>query len=341
MSERVLITGASGFIGYHLVKAALEQGYEVHAAVRPSSATNDLKRLGITSEANKSGKLLFVYPDFSSIESLLPMMMNGTYGYVIHAAGLTRAKSTEAYNEVNANYTFRLAKAAQLSGFPLKRFVFMSSLAAVGSIGYDTAQPIDENTVAQPLTSYGKSKMLAEKYLADLKDLPLTVIRPTAVYGPREKDLFILFETLNKGLDLYIGRKPQWLSFVYVDDLVAATMAAFKESNRQHTAYNISDGRKYDRYKLADLFKVFTKKSMYRFHLPLPVIQLTASILEKLSMFSKNAPVLNSEKISELTAENWNCSIDKARRNLGYEPKYGLEEGLKQTINWYKTHKWL
>lgn len=341
MSERVLITGASGFIGYHLVKGALEKGFEVHAAVRRSSATSDLKQLGIEAEANKTGKLLFVYPDFTSTETLLPLMTNGAYDFVIHGAGLTRAKTTEEYNEVNANYTIRLANAALQSGFPLKRFVFMSSLAAVGSQQYDAPKPIDENQNFRPLTSYGKSKMLAEQYLADLKELPLTTIRPTAVYGPREKDILILFETLNKGLDLYIGHEPQWLSFVFVEDLVAATLAAFLENSKLHTAYNISDGKKYDRYKLADLFKKFSRKSPLRLHLPLGIIKITASVLEACSVFSKNAPVLNPEKISELTAENWYCSIDQARKNLGYNPRYGLEDGLNVTLNWYKENKWL
>ncbi|MCE7043244.1 NAD(P)-dependent oxidoreductase [Dyadobacter sp. CY312] len=341
MSERVLITGASGFIGYHLVQAALQQGFEVHAAVRPSSETSELKQLGIEAEVNKRGKLLFVFPDFTSAETLLPLMDKGAYSYVIHAAGVTRAKSTEAYNEVNANYTLRLAQASLACGLPLKRFVFLSSLAAVGSEGYHATSPISEDTVPKPLTSYGKSKMLAESYLVDLKDLPLTTIRPTAVYGPREKDILILFQTLNKGLDLYIGRKPQWLSFVHVTDLVAATLAAFKEDSKLHTAYNISDGNKYDRYKLADLFRKFSKKSPNRLHVPLGVIKLIAAMLEAVSVFSKNAPVLNQEKIAELTAENWYCSIDKAQKNLGYEPKFGLEDGLKQTLTWYKENKWL
>ena len=341
MNERVLITGASGFIGYHLVQAALQRGFEVHAAVRPSSEKSDLKLLGMEAERDKKGKLLFVYPDFESKEKLIPLMTNGSYSYIIHAAGVTRAKSTEAYNEVNANYTLRLAEAALASGLPMKRFVFVSSLAAVGSEEYDAALPINENTIPKPLTSYGKSKLLAESYLAGLKDLPLTVIRPTAVYGPREKDILILFETLNKGLDLYIGRRPQWLSFVYVTDLVAATLAAFKEDSKLHTAYNISDGKKYDRYKLANLFKEFSKKSPYRLHVPLGVIKLIAAMLEAVSVFSENTPVLNKEKIGELTAENWYCSIDKARKNLGYEPKFGLEDGLKKTLTWYKENKWL
>jgi len=341
MSEKVLITGASGFIGYHLVQAALKQGYEVHAAVRPSSDIAGLKKLSTDLQEDAAKSLVFVYPDFSSKEALIPMLEAGLYSYIIHAAGATRAKNTEAYNLINAEYTLHLAQAAIAVAMPLKRFVFISSLAAIGPVDYTDQQPVTENTVAKPVTSYGKSKLLAEKYLKGLSDLPLTIIRPTAVFGPREKDIFILFETLSKGLDLYIGKKPQWLSFVYVKDLVAATMAAMLEEKKECSIYNISDGQKYDRYALANLFMELSSKSAYRLHLPLGFIKLIAALLEDFSIFSKKTPVLNKEKVSELTAANWYCSIEAARIDLKYEPQYNLRKGLSETLVWYKENNWL
>ncbi|TDE11308.1 NAD-dependent epimerase/dehydratase family protein [Dyadobacter psychrotolerans] len=341
MSERVLITGASGFIGQHLVQVALEKGFEVHAAVRPSSEISNLQELGNRAKSENKGSLVFVNLNFGSEESLLTVLEQGVYSYIIHAAGATRAKSMDAYNLVNADYTLNLAKAAISVSVPLKRFVFLSSLAAVGPIDYDSKDAITEQTLPKPVTSYGKSKQLAENYLSGLKDLPLTIIRPTAVYGPGEKDILILFQTLNKGLDLYIGKDPQRLSFVYVKDLVAATFAALSEQSERHNVYNISDGKEYDRYKLADLFKKLSIKNPVRIHLPLAIIELTASLLEAFSVFSKNTPVLNKEKINELTAANWYCSIDAARNRLKYEPEYNLEKGLAETLSWYKENNWL
>jgi len=336
MNEKVLITGASGFIGYHLVQAALLKGYEVHAAVRPSSDITGLEKLSTGIQP----PLVFVYPDFSSVESLIPTLQKGNYSYIIHAAGATRAKNTEAYNLVNADYTLHLAKAAQ-SVLRLKRFVFMSSLAALGPVKYGAAQPITENSEAKPVTSYGKSKLLAEKYLSDLNDFPLTIIRPTAVFGPREKDILILFETLSKGFDLYIGNDPQWLSFVYVKDLVNATMAGMQEVKNGKSVYNISDGQQYNRYELANLFKELSGKKAFRFHLPLGFIKIIASLLESFSSFTKKTPVLNTEKLNELTAANWYCSIDAARLGLNYVPYYNLRKGLAETLDWYKENKWL
>lgn len=331
MKERVLITGASGFIGYYLVEAAQKAGFEVHAAVRASSDVTQLKALGP----------VLVYPDFRSAESLSKVLEAGNYQYIIHAAGATRAKDERTYNEINADYTLRLAQAALRMPVPPKRFVFMSSLAAIGPLSYVEEQLITEDTLPLPLTSYGKSKLLAEQHLAALTGLPITIIRPTAVYGPRERDLFILFKTLHKGLDLYIGRAPQRLSFVYVKDLVEATMAALKQTHGENRVYNISDGEAYNRYALADLFQEVSRTRAYRFHLPTVLMKLVAGILKAGYAFSTATPVLNPEKLRELMAPNWICSIEAARRDLNYQPQYGLQRGLDETLRWYRANQWL
>ncbi|MFC5412887.1 NAD-dependent epimerase/dehydratase family protein [Larkinella bovis] len=331
MKERVFITGASGFIGYHLVEAAQKAGLEVHAAVRASSDLTYLKALNP----------VLVYPDFRSAELLKDLLEAGQYQYIIHAAGATRAKDEKTYQEINADYTLRLAQAAQRVSVPPKRFVFMSSLAALGPLPYTEQQPITETTRPQPLTSYGKSKLAAEQYLAGLPGLPITIIRPTAVYGPREKDLFILFKTLSKGFDLYIGRNPQRLSFVYVKDLVDATMAALLQNHAENRVYNISDGEAYSRYALSDLFQTVSNTRAYRLHLPTSLMKLVAGVLEVGSLFSKSTPVLNPEKLRELMAPNWICSIEAARRDLNYQPQYGLQRGLDETLRWYRTNQWL
>jgi nucleoside-diphosphate-sugar epimerase len=331
MSDRVLITGASGFIGHHLVEAAQQAGLEVHAAVRRSSDLTHLKALNP----------VLVYPDFSSQESLLKVLEEGGYRYIIHAAGATRAKDKNTYNEINADYTLRLAQAAQLVSQPVKRFIFMSSLAALGPLSYHEEQPITETTLPLPLTLYGKSKLLAEHYLAGVKGLPITIIRPTAVYGPWERDLFILFKTLYKGLDLYIGRRPQRLSFVYVKDLVDVTISALLQNHAENRVYNISDGVAYTRYTLADLFNKVSGIRTRRFHLPTSLMKLVAGMLELGYIFSKTTPVLNPEKLRELMAPNWICSIEAAQRDLNFQPQYGLQRGLDETLRWYRANQWL
>ena len=328
--DRVLITGASGFIGYHLVKAAQEAGLEVHAAVRPSSDVTRLKELNP----------VFVYADFSSQESLEALIKDGGYRYIIHAAGATRAKNEETYNLINAKYTVNLAQAAMVLEKPLKRFVFLSSLAALGPVQYDGA-PITEDITPAPVTRYGKSKLLAEQNLLNLKGLNVTMIRPTAVYGEGEKDILLLFKTLSRGLDAYIGRKPQRLSFVYAKDLADVTISAMLMEGQGNEVYNISDGHGYEKYELADEFRKLNKKSALRIHIPLSVFSAAVTVLGFWYRFSKATPVLNQEKLNELTAPNWICSIEKAQKELNYNPTYTLNTGLSETLRWYKEKGWL
>jgi nucleoside-diphosphate-sugar epimerase len=328
MNGRVLITGASGFVGYHLVEAAVNAGLEVFAAVRPSSEVDHLKRFPVQ----------YTHLDFTSVAALQKELEEKQYAYIIHAAGITKAKEAQEYNKVNAEYTRNLALAAVQSAIPLKKFVFLSSLAALGPISYKEGKTITEETEPKPVTNYGRSKLLAEKYLAEVKELPLIVLRPTAVYGPREKDIFILFSTINKGLDPYIGRQNQRLSFVYVQDLAKAVLQAL-ESGVTGTSYNVSDGKSYERYALADLAKKVLGKQALRVHLPLGLVKIIAVLSE---LFAGNkTPALNREKIGELVAENWNCSIARIHRDLQYAPAYDLEKGLTHTLQWYKANKWL
>ena len=329
MSERILITGASGFIGYHLIKAAQKAGLEVHAAVRSTSKLSQLDSLAPT----------YIYPDFRSKESLLKGLEEGQYSYIIHAAGATKAKSDAEYNLINADYTKNLALAASEADIPLKKFVFLSSLAAQGPSAYQDEELFSESRQPNPVTAYGKSKLMAEQYLKEI-DLPLAVLRPTAVYGPGEKDLFIVFKMLQDGLDAYIGRNPQRFSFVYVQDIVDVAILALKSENKKEHTYNISDGKVYHRYELADIFKSLLGKKTFRFHIPESIVKVVANLMELAYSNSEKSPVLNKEKLNELTAPNWACSIEAAKRDLNYWPVYDLKAGLKESLPWYTENKW-
>ncbi|RYD55430.1 MAG: NAD(P)-dependent oxidoreductase [Sphingobacteriales bacterium] len=329
MREKVLITGASGFIGYHLIEKAQNAGLEVYAAIRPSSDVSHLASLGVN-------YITLGYSDTTKLQKDLEAV---GFHYIIHAAGSTKAKTQADYDKVNAEFTRNLGIAAANAAMPLKKFLFLSSLAAIGPTGYNDPKPICELSKANPVTSYGKSKMLAEKYLSELK-LPLITLRPTAVYGPREKDIYIMFKTLNMGLEPYIGRGQQTFSFVYATDIAQIAVDALR-SNVENKAYNVSDGGKYSRYELADITKSVLGKKTFRFHVPMGIVKVIASSLETMYAKSDKSPAINREKLFELTAENWFCSIDRIQADLGYEPRYNLEKGLTETIQWYKANKWL
>jgi nucleoside-diphosphate-sugar epimerase len=327
MHKKVLITGASGFVGFHLIEEAVSLGFEVVAAVRPSSDLEHLKQFNIK----------YTYLNYDDVGALRDDITLNQYIYIIHASGTTKAKNLTAYNRVNAEFTKNLALASV--GTRVEKFIFVSSLAAVGPIN-DLAKEIGDTQVFKPVTSYGESKLLAEKYLAEIKGLPLLTIRPTAVYGPREKDIFILFTTINKGLEPYIGDFDQKLSFIYVKDLVKVIFSAMA-SSLNNRSYNVSDGLSYDRYALASISKKILNKKTLKFHLPLSIVKVLASTFDFLYSKSSNTPVLNKEKLAELTAVNWVCNIEQAKLDLGYQPKFDLERGLTETLTWYKHNHWL
>lgn len=330
--KKLFLTGASGFVGSHIVEAAKSKGWIVHAAIRKSSKTDDIAPF--VDE--------FLYPDFENIEDLKAIFRSGRYDYIVHAAALTKSKSEEAMRKVNVGYTDNLMEAAFDSEIGVSRFVYVSSLAAIGPIGYNDNVDITEEHPYRPLTMYGRSKRDSEMNIKQkYADMPVTVLRPTAVYGPRERDLFILFETLNKGLDPYIGRNPQKLSFVYVKDLVDVILRACEIPQDSLDFYNISDGNVYSKYAMADIFRDTFHKKPFRVHVPYRLVSFVARLSNYLYKNSSKTPVIYPERLGELTAENWSCNITKAKEKLGFVPKYDLRKGLTEALLWYKDHNWL
>jgi len=329
MKKRLLITGASGFVGYHLINEALKQGFDVYAAVRKGSLIEHLRDLPVH----------FTHLNYDSEEELLREIDEKGYHFIIHAAGITKAKSLEVYNSVNAGYTQKLVDAARKAAVPIEKFVLVSSLAALGPLN-NLSTLIQDDGTPQPVTSYGKSKLLAEQYLAGIKDLPWLIIRPTAVYGPRERDLYVIFKTIKQGLDPHIGRFAQQLSFIYVKDLARVLVDALRQPI-SHRSYNVSDGEAYNRYALSEIARAVLKKRALRVHIPVSVVNLLARLMERMYARRKDMPVLNKEKMHELTAINWACDIRRLRQDLNFQPEYKLQQGLEETLRWYKDQRWL
>lgn len=331
MSKKVLITGASGFVGYHLVDVALQKGYEVTAAVRGTSKVEHLKNLPVK----------VVSMDLLNKVSLIAELQKGQYDYIIHNAGATRADSEEAFIAANATTTKNLAEAAVECNPPVKKFAFISSAASYGPKQSIEAGLIKETDPPLPVTGYGKSKLKAEQYLDQIPTLSYLIFRPTAVYGPREKDLLVLFQNVNKGLETYMGSAPQMQSFIYVRDLAELVVTSLeKEISRR--GYMISDGESYDKYRFADTAKKILNKKTFKLHVPIPAVRFLASAMEtSCRLMGKGTPILNIDRVKELTGASYACDIQAARKELGFEPKYDLEKGLKETITWYKQNKWI
>jgi len=328
MSEKVLITGASGFLGYHIVNAALEQKLDVYAAVRKNSDIKHLEKLPVH----------YLYLDYDNVPDLAKQLSENDIKYIIHAAGITKAIKQDTYDHINATYTLNLAKAAENSRPFFKKFVFISSLAAVGPLT-DSDAKITEATAPNPVTGYGRSKLLAEKGLANI-EIPSAILRPTAVYGPRDKNIFILVKSVSKGLDPYMGKILQQLSFVHARDVAdAAVTSLFKPDATG--IYNITDGNSYNRYQFSDIVKKILNRKAVRFHIPMPLMTSLAYLLETANGWLKKPSVISREKLLELAALNWICDISKAKKELDFSPKFDLNSGLQDSIDWYKNNKWL
>src|SRR5690606_12392286 len=266
--KKILVTGASGFVGFHLVSTAYGAGYEVHAAVRRSSQIKD-----ITPFVEK-----FVYPNFNQLESWAALFASEKYDYVIHAAAMTKAKSETEMIEANVGVTERLLQAAFQSPNPPTRLVYVSSLAAIAPLAY-REDPINESTLYPPVTMYGRSKQEAEKLIrAKFADKPISIIRPTAVYGPREKVLFALFNTMNNGIDAYVGRAPQHLAFVYGKELAGLLFQRCNSSYAVLDIFDILDEHVYSRYEIAEIFAQTFRESLHRINVPYATVNSVARI---------------------------------------------------------------
>ncbi len=329
--KKILITGASGFIGSFLVEEALKRDYEVYAGIRKSSNTKYLKDSGIH----------LTELDFSNPDSLNQTIFElPQFDFIIHSAGLTRAPKKSDYFTSNFQYTKNIIDALISQKKVPEKFIYMSSLAAYGPGDPVRLTPIRASDMPHPVTAYGKSKLESEKYLNTLSDFPHLIIRPTAVYGPREKDLFTVFKMINNHIELFVGFKKQHLTFIYVKDLVKAVFQSM-ESAIINRGYFVSDGNVYDGKILGNMIKKQLAKRTLRISFPIGLVRLIAIISESSKYISGKQALLNLDKINELESTNWQCDIQPITDEINFKPDYNLKEGIQETIEWYKHTKWL
>ncbi|GAB4495834.1 MAG: NAD(P)-dependent oxidoreductase [Saprospiraceae bacterium] len=327
--KRILITGASGFIGGFLVEEALHRGWEVMAAVRPTSDRTWLQ----------DDRIRFLELNFRSEADLQEKLKSaGRFDYVIHNAGSTAQPTREGYFEANFENTKRFVEALRSSGQEIDKFLYVSSLAAIGPTKYN--QILTPEQVPSPVTFYGESKLAAEQYLASLNDFPWNAVRPTAVFGPREKGLFLAIKLAAQGWGFLLGNKPQQLSFIYVKDLVQLMFAAL-EYGHSGKKYLVTDGKAYANTDLGKSVETVTGKRTIQLKIPISIVRTVAAISELAGRIKGEMPPLNREKLPELMAESWLCDMTETFGDLKFQPQYDLYSGMEETIRWYKSNRWL
>jgi nucleoside-diphosphate-sugar epimerase len=341
MNPRILITGASGFIGSFIVEEALNRGFETWAAVRKSSSREFLQ----------DERIHFIELNLSSEEQLKQQLKDIQFDYVVHAAGVTKCLHKEDFFRINTEGTKNLVRALLDLQMPLKRFVYISSLSIMGAIREEQPyKEIREQDKAKPNTAYGKSKLEAEQWLVSLnkelekkneKLLPYVILRPTGVYGPRERDYFMMAKSIQSHTDFAVGFKQQDITFVYVTDVVQAVFLAM-EKGQTGRCYFLSDGEVYQSSTFSDLIrKELGNPWWIRITAPLWLLRIITFCGECMGHITGKVTALNNDKYNIMKQRNWRCDINPARQELGYEPQVKLEEGVRRSIAWYKKNKWL
>ena len=333
--KTVLITGASGFIGSFLTEEGISREYRVYAAIRKSSSRQYLKDPAIT----------ILEFDFSSEEHLINSLNECKkkgicFDYIIHNAGVTKAKKKGDFYRVNYLQTCYFVEALRKTGMIPEKFILISSLAAFGPGDPSTMEPVRLHHVPNPIELYGKSKLEAEKFMQKQSDIPWIIIRPTGVYGPREKDYFLFFQTINRGIETYIGSKKQILTFIYVKDLVKLIFEA-AESKIIHKEYFAADGREYDSIEFSSIAKRHLGKKTVKIVVPTVIVKQIAYSLEKICGIWGTIPTLNTDKYQVLASLNWRCETGPLKEDFGFEAEYDLDRGVEETIQWYKKERWL
>ena len=321
---KIFVTGGTGFIGSHLVEALLEQGHEVRTLVR-----SELKWL-------EGRPVVPIKGDLDDIEALREGMRGADLVY--HLAALVKARKQETLNYVNVEGSENLLRTAQKAGVP--KLVMLSSLAAAGP---SFSRPLTEEDPLMPISMYGVSKKLMEEMVhrtATSSD-SITLLRPPAVYGPREEQILSFFQIAGRGICPIVGGNGDTrISMVHVDDVVQGLLRASGQQAKGVHTYFISSEDVYTWNQI----KTATGEALQRrlFTLPLPpkLVHLAGSAIERAGGLFGAYPDLNRDKAREMTHQ-WTCSIEKIKRELDYRQTRSLQDGIRHTIQWYQKHNWL
>lgn len=325
---KALVTGATGFIGSHLVEALVQQGAQVRCLVRKKRPLGWVKDLPVE----------FVIGDCQDRNSLKQAVKD--VDQVFHLAGATTAVKEETYFQVNALGTENLVRACLENNARIEKFIYLSSQAAAGPFGSRGKKR--ESDPCEPVSPYGKSKLLGEELaLSHSRELPLLILRPCAVYGPRDKGFYALFKCLSKNIEPCLCDPDQHISMCSVQDLVRAILLAAEAKTESGEIFFLSDGFDYRMEEIGQTFAQAMGINALKLRIPRPMLFGMAFLAECFSGVSGKASILSRGKAEEMICKNWLCDMTKARTLLGFEPLISLARGAELAVAWYRKENWL
>ena len=324
----VLVTGANGFIGSHLVEALLGRGYRVRCLVRRTSDISFIRHLPVEwayADLNDGGGLDAACRDVHA---------------VCHCAGLTRAIDDETFMRVNADGTEALARACLRAAPGVERFLFVSSIAAAGPApSLDGA--LRESSAPRPITWYGKSKLAAENALFAMADrLPVTILRPAIVFGPRDRDLLAYFRLVRRGLELQLGTVERWVSLIYVRDLISLILLSLASEPAVGQIYYASCTQCTRRALGHSIARALNRRTV-SITLPFSVLAPFAAWSSVQARLTGRPGLLNGQRAIDMRQRYWLFSGERAGEELGFKPQFDLDSAVSETARWYQENRWL
>jgi nucleoside-diphosphate-sugar epimerase len=322
-----LVTGASGFVGSHLVEGLRERGWRVRALVRPTSSLSWLPSEGVDLV-----QWTVAFPE--SLEAALPGV-----DVVFHCAGVVRGNTQADYDRVNVEGTRHLHRlAAATPG--IGRFVLVSSLAAGGPS--EPGRPRTEDDPDRPISAYGRSKLDGEGILhAAAGAPPWTIVRPVAVYGPRDRSFLLLARFVARGWIPEVGSTPQPVAVIHVRDLVRGIVLAARAESAIGRTYYLADPEPTDWPRLGRLMADALGRKARTVRIPRAAVAAIGAAARLVTAPIRRANPLPQDRLRELFARAWTCDVSRAREDLGYTPEINLKAGIDETMFWYRDEGWL
>ena len=324
----VLVTGGTGFVGSHLVELLIARGYDVVCLVR------DLQRLRWL----QGLKVRLVRGDCQDPASLTAAVKNTAM--VFHLAGLTKAFRARDYYEVNHIGTRNLLEACARHNPGLRKFILVSSLAAAGPAV--DGRPVQDTDLPRPVSDYGRSKLLGEAETLRFRErFPIVTLRPAAVYGPRDTDVFELFKWASKGIILDMRGGERFLNWCYVDDLAEALLLAAERRVPSGSRYFVAEDRVYSTTEFHQALQRTGGVNAKVIKVPVWMGYAIGALSETAGALRGKATIMSRQKVREAVQQYWTCDLGRTRDDLGFSAGISLEQGLERTWKWYRENNWV